>query len=249
LAVVSLTTGVSFATFKSDVASYSNDAFRMPAFFAALPMSTGDFAWAKLGAASRRMTFVAAIVTATIACIAAVTGLRGSLGAMLAVLAERVGTFEASMLAAAGLAAFVALAAAVSANVVWVTLLGRRWKAVNTVIVLLAVAVLPLSVWINTAPNVLAVASAALPIAAGVKLGGLALLMRRVQSLGLYERSRILAIGAGWTAVVAAGFAAYLRYAPDGGIGAVTVLSGLVVLVPVLGIVAAPLALRANRAR
>jgi len=44
LGIVGVANGPAFASFQSNVDWYKNAAFTMPSFFAALPLSTGDFA-------------------------------------------------------------------------------------------------------------------------------------------------------------------------------------------------------------
>jgi len=77
----------------------------------------------------------------------------------------------------------------------------------------------------------------------------LVMLIHRVGSRQLYPWRRIAWISGLWLAAIAAGRALYWRYVPDGIVSTTTVLFGLIVLVPVLGIMAAPMALHWNRCR
>ena len=250
LGFVALASGPAFAAFDVGVQSFKNNAFRMPSFFAALPLSTGQFAWLKLRTAARRMAFIATIVLAAAVVVFEITGMNER---WLAGLRAQHGTFEAAALLAFCAAAFLGLTAVGTANVVWIALIGRSWRLANAGIAIVVIAALLLPAWIIAEPSRLQTAAdvgrTLLPIAAAAKLGGLALLIYVVGSRQLYSWPRVGCIAACWLAAVTACFAVYFRYVPESVASFGVFASSVILLLPVLGIFGAPLALHSNRCR
>src|SRR6185503_2927540 len=75
LIAIACTAGSMFASFRVRARSQQKSAYEMPQFFAALPLSTGDFVWTKLTALTTRM--LGFCVVAVLAC--AWVALRGGL--------------------------------------------------------------------------------------------------------------------------------------------------------------------------
>jgi hypothetical protein len=253
LVFVGLATGPAFAAFDTDVQPFNSQAFRMPSFLGVLPLGAGDFAWAKLANAARRMGFVAAVMLAAALLIAWSIGLHDTWAVLLDRLSDRHGPIEAAFLLSLGPAAFLLAASVGTANVVWIGMLGRGWalSAASVIVTLIAIAVF--GIWATSDPTGLQTSadalSALLPYAAAAKLGLLAWLMHLVGARRLYSWGRLAFIGGAWLALVAAGFGVYLRYAPDAGPSASTAAALLILLTPIVGILAAPLALQWNRCR
>jgi hypothetical protein len=253
LGVVALASGPAFATFNVAVQSFKNEAFRMPSFFAALPLSTGQFAWAKLLTAAKRMSFVAAAVLAAAIAVFLITGMYERWASSFAAFRAARGDLEAGAIVALGAAAFLALTAAGTANFVWIGLLGRKWKLANVVIAAVLVAGVIVPGWVASSPSrvetAVNVVRTWLPVVAGMKVAGLALLIYLVGTRTLYSWQHVALIAAAWLAAVGTCYAAYVRYLPEGVAAAGVVLSTVVLVMPVLGIVGAPLALQWNRSR
>lgn len=247
--IVGIGSGPAFATFRADLQWHADDAFRMPAFFAALPLSTGQFAWLKLATAARRMLRVGIVVLVTAAGISALTGTLDSWSAPLGSLRERFGALEAGGVVVLGALVFLLMVAAATANLVWLGLIGRRWHIVNFVIAITVVVAMVVSASIDDVVTFVAASPTVLPSLAAVKLAVLAGLAYVVGARGLYERNTIARLCACWVGAGIVAFLAYLRYAPEGAFDALAAASTLVIALPILGVLAAPLALQANRCR
>jgi hypothetical protein len=262
LLIVGCATGPAFAAFNVRAAFADGNAFRMPSFFAALPMTTGDFAWAKLATAARRMALLAVYLLAASASLLglAAWGISAEPWAAsapwqagFAGVVERHGALEVTVLAAGGVSAFLALSGAATANLVWVGLFGRGWRIASSVLTIVVAGVILAAPWLAANPAALVRVNAALPTAfaalAILKLAALALLAYVVGARRLYPWVRLGGIALAWTGAVGVCSLVVLRYAPEGLIETRTLLAALVVLLPVLGLVAAPLALQVNRCR
>jgi hypothetical protein len=262
LLIVGWATGPAFAAFNVRAAFADGNAFRMPSFFAALPMTTGDFAWAKLAMAARRMALLAVCLLAASASLLALAAWATSAEPWatsapwhvgFAGLVERHGALEVTVLAAGGVGAFLTLSGAATANLVWVGLFGRGWTIASTVLTIVVAGVILAAPWLAANPAALARVNAALPAAfaalAILKVAALVLLAYVVGTRRLYPWVRLGGIALAWTGAVGVCSLVVLRYAPEGMIETRTLLAALVVLLPVLGLVAAPLALQVNRCR
>jgi hypothetical protein len=256
LLIVGCATGPAFAAFNVRATFADGNAFRMPSFFAALPMATGDFAWAKLATAARRMALLAVFLLAASASLLALAAWASSFEpwrAGFAGVVARHGALEVTALAASGVGAFLVLSGAATANLVWVGLFGRGWRIASIVLTIVVAGVILAAPWLAARPAALARVNAALPTAfaalAILKLAALALLAYVVGARRLYPWVRLGGIALAWTGAVGVCSLVVLRYAPEGLIETRTLLAALVVLLPVLGLVAAPLALQVNRCR
>lgn len=225
----------------------------MPSFFAALPLSTGDFAWAKMKTAMRSMLWLCVLVFVAAGAIAAIMGTTDSWAAMFETLRNRHG-----LLAATALIGLIPLSIAIftlagTANVVWIALIGRGWRIGVTVVTVVASGALLASGWSSAHPgqllSIVRTLTDILPLLAAAKLAAVALLVYRVGSMQLYPWPRILFIVCSWIGAVAGLFALYWFFTPPGLASARVVLFTLILLMPVLGILAAPLALHWNRSR
>lgn len=244
----------SFGPLFASFAANRYNAFTMPSFFAALPLSSGDFAWAKMRAAARSVALMCAAIGALVALGAAL--IDGSWpGALAAALRARYGAVEGTVLfaAAAGMLPLVAIAATM--NTVWFALADRRaiWRAFNAVLIAIVFGWLASVQWMQRHPDWPLRAAEALPAIlialAAAKLIALGALTHRVATRRLYPSRRIGVIGGAWLAAVLAGFAVCIRYVPGTDAHALTAVAAFVVLVPVLGVMGAPLALQLNRVR
>jgi hypothetical protein len=89
----------------------------------------------------------------------------------------------------------------------------------------------------------------ALQILAAMKIATLVVLVLHVGRTGLLSWNRLATILAVWVATFGAMLTATLLFVPEGTISSLTLVALLVLLAPVQGTVAAPLALQLNRTR
>jgi hypothetical protein len=251
LTVIPVLTGPYAASFHSRVEWNRDNAFVMPAFFAALPLSTGDFAWAKMKLAAGAMLVFCAVLALMTLLLLPLFDLHLLWVELLAALRANYAFVHPVLLVAALLVAITLLSAAQGANYVWVALFGRGWILANVVMAAVAIALL---IGLPTllrdparAARVQEMLPVALAVLAFVKLGVLAVLAEQVRRREHYPAKRIALIAGGWVVAVVAAFLMWRQLAPD--IEPRTALSTLVLLTPVLGFFAAPLALQWNRAR
>jgi hypothetical protein len=225
LGVIGISTGCAFGTFRRRMPWHVADAYLVPPFFAALPLATSDFAWAKMRAAVQRTLWVSAGVV------------------LICVLVARVSGFALTALPTIATVLLVLSATASSTSIM---LLGRStvvWIAF-AIICLLPLFALRIVVRPDT---FLAGLPVILPIAAAVKLGALAALIIYVSSRKLLSWGRLAIITGFWAATAGTVGAWLTSYAPQGFI--LHALCAGIVIAPVLGAVAAPAALAWNRAR
>jgi hypothetical protein len=252
-AIISISSGPGFASFQANLNWYQSAPFVMPAFFAALPLPTGDFAWAKVKTAARNMAWLCALVFTAAIAIVLLSNLRDAWAASFALLSHKHGSFEAGVLLASLPLTLALLTITGTANLVWLALIGRFWRLVSSSATLIVIGALLLSGWIvrNTDQfmRVISGINTVLPALAAFKLGTLAVLIQRVATLRLYPISRILWISGSWITAIAVMFTLYWRWAQPDTVNIPTALFTLIVLTPVLGILAAPLALQWNRSR
>ena len=86
-------------------------------------------------------------------------------------------------------------------------------------------------------------------VVAVLKLCGLAYLVYHVGSRSLLSWSRLAWVAACWVATVAAAFGSARWLVPENAVSNLTAICSVIVIAPVLGIIAAPLALQFNRCR
>jgi hypothetical protein len=144
--------------------------------------------------------------------------------------------------------------AAYAANVAWLGLSGRRWDALPGFA--LIVVGIPYALAVSERPgfgadamDIAARLVPALPILAAVKVAGLGALIHAVAKRNHYERRTIARIVGVWLTTVVTLAVLYTRLAPQHSPALATAVAALVVVTPVLGFFAAPLALHANRCR
>jgi len=251
LLLVAYLTGPIAASFRSSVTWSRNDEFAMPSFFAALPLSTGDFAWAKLRTAALGTLIFVVLVALFFIPTTLILGQGRLWVALFEVLRDQYGLFEAVLrvtLVPLGLAVFVM---ASGANLVWTALFGRGWKLVSIGVTVLSGALLMWTTVLRAHPEwqpwMAATLRALVPWLAIIKVGGLAWFVRRVALREHYSVSRIASIISVWTIAVLVSWGFGLRVMPDA--SASILFCTVVVAMPVLGILAAPLALQINRTR
>jgi hypothetical protein len=244
----------SFGPLFANFVSNRYKAFSMPSFFAALPLSSGDFAWAKMRAAARSVALMCAAIGALVALGAALV--EGSWpAAFAAALRARYGAVEGTVLFAAVAGALPLVAIAGTMNTVWFALADRRtvWQAFNAVLMAIVLGWVPAAQWMQRHPHWPLRAAETLPeimaALAAVKLVALAVLIHRVGMRRLYPWPRIGLIGSAWLAAIVAACGICVRYVPSAEEHLLTAISALIVLAPVLGIMGAPLALQLNRCR
>lgn len=240
LALIGIITGLNFGTFRSSVQSHQANAHLMPSYFAALPFTTGNFAWTKMRAAVQRMLWPSAGVLLMCAIVAQVSGFTDAWMARHAQWRIEYGLTVTLALGALPYVSLVMWVLSATASVMWISFAGRRavWGCVFAGITIMLGNLL----WSPRA--VMSLLAVALPVAAALKLMGLAALILYVGSRGLLSWSRLAVITSFWAATVGTLVACFTWYAPEGQIGMLAI-----VLAPVLGAVAAPVALTLNRVR
>ncbi len=253
--ITGLASAASCAGFESTW--FRETSFAMPPFFAALPLSTGDFAWAKLKCAVRRIVTLWGWFALFTSALFVVAGLlstkRAPWVAQFASMQHRFGAYHAAAFLTLALLGLVAVTVVAGACIIWVGLLGRGGKyfvPVSGLIgctLFIAFAALDLHpAW--RAPLVHAV-PAVLRVLATVKIGLLVWLSHLVWARGHYSVARLSSIVGAWVAVVAVVSALCLHYLGGRSSDITSLLCDLIVVLPVLGILAAPLALQLNRCR
>jgi hypothetical protein len=251
LGMIGLSSGLNFASFRSRVQWYQADAFVMPPYFAALPLSTADFVWTKITAALTNLLWISLGVLAMCACVAWISGFAESWLSQHAAWREQYGIVPTVALAALPSVLFIMMMLTATASVMWVALLGRFWNWITIAGTLLfAVAVVTLTL-AGRYPNGYAARlfPEVLTVLAIAKIGALAALIYYVHSKRLLSASRLAVIAGFWAATVAMLCAWLAWYAPQELVNPLTALCAGIVFAPVLGAVAAPWALHRNRAR
>lgn len=250
LMLVGIVTGLNFSTFRSSLRSIdSPDAYPMPPYFAALPLTTGDFAWAKMRAATQRMLLLSAGVLLICAIVAQVSGLTDS---WLAGHAQWRAEYGLRVTLALGVLPYVSgvmWMLSATASVMCVYLAGRRSVVFACGFAGAALLVLCSMLGHGAGAGLI---TEILPIVAVLKLLSVAALTVYVGSRRILKWSRLVAITSLWAATVgtlAAYFSWYLPAGPEGHDGWLSGLSLAILLAPVLGAVAAPVALTFNRVR
>lgn len=245
--------GSLFASFRSVTGWQYKEAFAMPAFFAALPMSTGDFVWVKLTSVTKKMLWFS--VAAVLACgwIASAAGLIDFASGTVLALRQQHGNFIAVTLVVMPVIAFILLLLTCTTNVMSFSLGGRAFHWVNGMhfsrylIIGLGGALVGMY-WgeHRVPPPGLSEIVRALAI---VKILTLAWLVWRVGELRLLSWRRLATVLAFWLATAGTLLTTALVFPPNGRISTLTLAALLIVLSPVQGTVSAPLALQLNRAR
>jgi hypothetical protein len=248
-----LSSAPAFASFQPSIAWYRNEAFAMPSYFAALPLGTGDFAWLKLKTAARNMLWISGFVVLAMGLVIWLSHAAPIWAHFFEGLGNRFGEVEATLMLCFAALDFMAVTTAATASMVWIALLGRRWNLVGGLMWAVALAVVVFVPMLGRRPQWLA---EALPILkyvwcaiAVVKVIALAELVRRVDRHELYPRSRLIGICACWVFGVIATLLVYSRLAQQDLEHTLYALCTIIVVIPVLGILAAPLALQRNRSR
>lgn len=230
--------GFVYAGFRGSVPWNSKEAFTMPPFFGALPFSTGDFVWAKLASMTKRMLWIIALALLACAWIAYRAGFIHAAGNPLLV---------------APLSAFVLVLLSGAASIMSLSLAGRAMNWLNYtnltryLIIGLGGAAIG-SYWgqHHEPPAGLAEVMKAVTV---VKIATLVLLVRHVGRHGLLSWARIAILLALWLATFGALLTTALTFIPEGKISMLTLVATIVVLAPIQGTIAAPLALHLNRVR
>lgn len=247
LVIVGLATGINFGSFQASVPwNQPRAAYLMPPYFAALPLSNGDFAWAKMRAATTRTLSVSVGIVLLAALVAAVSGYAAAWMAHHAAWRAEYGLAATLGLAALPPLALVMLALSATASVMWIILLGRSKDAS---LILLAVCWLCALASAGHDAQILAFLSVFIPIAALAKVCALVALVFYVGSRGVLSWAR-LSLMAGFWAATAATLTGWLWwYAPASLLAQLSPVGIGILVAPILGAVAAPLALARNRAR
>jgi hypothetical protein len=249
LLIVGLSTGLNFGSFVDRVRwqQPGGAAYLMPPYFAALPLSNGDFAWAKMRAAVERMLWVSAAVI-TICCIVAeVCGLFDAWLAHHAVWRAEYGLAATVALGALTPIALVMLTLSATASALWIVLTGRLKSLLPWIFCTLCG--LCLLAPVLERDNLLALRATVLPITALVKVCGLIALVAYVGARGLWSWARLFIIAGFWMITAGTLMAWISWYVPQGAMSPSGALFLAIVAAPGLGAVAAPVALGWNRAR
>jgi len=253
LVALAAVNGFLYASFRSVKRWQYKGAFAMPSFFAALPMSTGDFVWVKLTSVMTRM--LGFIGAALLACgwIALSAGLIDFDSRPLLALRQQHGDFVASLLLAIPVCAFVLVLLGSTANVMSLSLGVRAWNAPNAIhfarYLAFAFGAVAVATYMNrhhAPPAGLAEVVRALAI---FKLLTLALLVRHVGRRGLMSWGRLAAMLGFWLVTFGALLGAALAFLPEGPTPWPTFVACLVLLTPGQTAIAAPLSLHLNRVR
>ncbi len=248
LVITGLSTGLNFGSFQANVPwNQPPAAYSMPAYLATLPLSNGDFAWAKMRAATTRMLWVSLWVVLICALITQASGFADSWMAQHAAWRAEYGIAATLALTALTPLAVVLLTLSVTGGIIWLVLSGRSRSLLPwTFCAFCGLCLLAPHVSQEQADKLLHVV---LPTAALLKACGLVGLVYYVGSRRLLSWGRLAVIASFW-AGTAGTVVAWIRWnVPQ---GPLTPLSGLwigVLAAPVLGAVAAPLVLGWNRAR
>lgn len=248
---VGLVSGPGAASFRSTLSWSQSDDFEMPAFFAALPLSTGDFAWAKLRTAARSTIAFTVLIVLFLIPLTFAFRQQGLWAAVFDVLRDRHGLLEAVLRVTLAPTVLALFFAACSASVVWTALFGRGWRLMSVAVTVLGCALIMWTTGAQSHPEWVAgfgsVLDVLAPWLAALKIGALVWLARRVASRRHYSTSRIASIVAFWAGAVFVVWGMAMRLVPDA--PASDVLCTIIIVTPVLGILGAPLALQFNRAR
>ena len=248
LVITGLSTGINFGSFQANVPwNQPPAAYSMPAYLATLPLSNGDFAWAKLRAATTRMLWVSLWVVLICAVISNISGSADAWMVQHAAWRAEYGVAATYGLVALTPLAVVMLALSATACIQWMVLSGRSKTMLPwTSCVICGLCLLAPRVGQGQVEMLLHVI---LPTAAALKICGLVTLVYYVGSRRLWSWARLAVIAAFWAATAGTLVAWIWWNAPQ---SALPPLSGLcigILAAPVLGAVAAPLALGWNRAR
>jgi hypothetical protein len=250
LATVGISTGLAFGSFRSGAQWNQPNAFAMPAFFAALPFESGDFAWTKIRGAATSMLWVSAGILLICVAIAWVCGYGGPWSSSFAAWRAQYGVLASVALAALPVVALIMGVLAATASVMWMVLLGRYWNWIFVIACFVFTAVVVTLPILATRPGIGAnVLPGIANVVAALKVFGLAWLIYYVGSRRLLSWARLGVMAAFWAAAVVASLAAVMWYVPEDAIRPLTALATLIAVVPGLGAIAAPLALQWNRAR
>jgi hypothetical protein len=251
--LVAFGVGLTCASFHNRVNWFTQDSFAMPGFFAAVPMRTGDFVWAKLTSAARSMVWVCGITLAGCAMMALYAGVFGQWSIQLARVAADHGELARVVLPMLAIVSFVLVTLLVTASACWLALFGRAWNWINGGIAVLGVAFLiglaGAKVAAERYPGFFAALPTITQFLAAVKLIALGILIDQVRRRGHFSAPRILFVCGGWLAAVTAATAVVVWLGEPGEYAVFTTLCVAIVLVPVCGVLAAPLALQLNRSR
>jgi hypothetical protein len=240
--------GPSVASFRSTISWTHNDDFAIPAFFAALPLSTGQLAWTKMKTgvrATASLIFVIVLLSALFTCVFQQLGLWAVVFETLRERHGLVDTVLRMVLVPVGLALFLLGCAA---NVVWTALMGRGWKVMYVALTAIGLGLFMLVTASTKHPEwfgwVGPTLRALLPWLVVAKIGALAWLAHRVAQHRHYSIARVASILVVWVVAVVAAWGIGLRLRPEADI---ELLYLIIVAMPVLGILGAPLAMQINR--
>ena len=242
--------GITFASYQKQASWQKKGAFAMPAFFAALPLSTGDFVWAKITTAMTRVLWLSVI---TLLACGWVVVRAGMLDGSSVALRQVHGDFIAMTVLLIPLAACVLFLLAGTANLMCLSLEGRFWGRTNLIhfsrYLLLAIAAAAVGrYWAqnHVPPPGL---GDAIRILAVAKIAGFALIVYHVGTRGLLSWNRLATIGLFWLATVGSMLATAVWLLPADRLSLLTGLASLLLAAPVLGTASSPLALQLNRTR
>jgi hypothetical protein len=247
LVLIGISTGMNFGSFQANVPwNQPAAAYLMPAYFATLPFSSGDFAWAKIRSAAARMLWVSAWIVLLAAIVAEVSGYAQAWMAQHTAWRAEYGLAATVGLAAVPPLALVMLTLSATTNFMWLILLGRS-KEFS--IMVLSVCWLCVLAARFDDQQIIAFLSVFIPFAAGVKVCILIALLSHVGSRRVLSWPRLIAITGFWATTAGTLVAWLWWYAPQSLFTPMRSLWTSILIAPVLGTVAAPLALARNRAR
>ena len=253
LFAITVTTGYSFASFRGTGTWNQKDTFAMPAFFAALPLPTGDFVWAKTKGVITTMTWVyGGVLLLSVGATLLGNGFDFSPSWIVALRQQHGDLGTATMLVLPVLALLLFVLTA-TANTMSMILPGRTWNWIGIYYAVLGICFGIAAAEVGRHWGKFGGPPALLPVAlraiAVVKLCELAALTWYVGTRRLQSWSRLAIITTAWLATVGATLASVMLLLPTGLIAPLTAAAAIAIFAPVLGIIGAPLALHFNRCR
>jgi hypothetical protein len=249
LVMIGISTGLNLASFRPRARSNEAEAFQITSFFAALPLRSDDFVWAKFKAGLANMLWVIGITLVVGVAVAQVSGLTVRWSAQYTAWTEQYGAAEAFLRVVIPLGVLLLFVLSLTVSVMWVGLRGRGWTIAFGIICFIAVVTMLAGLAVNRRhPGLIGDwMPEMLWTLAALKICGLALLIIRVQSRQLLSQGRLATILGVWAATVVGIVGFCTICLPDGAVAPLTAVCTGLVLAPVLGTVGAPLAMARNR--
>jgi hypothetical protein len=250
LGVIGIATGLNFGSFGKRTGWSKPGAYLMPPYLAALPFTAGDFAWAKMRAAVQRILWVSAGIVLTCAAVAKISGVSGAWVTGRPEWRAEYGLAASLALTALPYVSIVMLVLSATASVMVIVIIDEvRGVAPEMllfwVIVVIVLGFVPATRYEFVARHLQVIVQ----VAAIVKLCGFAALVAYVGSGRVLSWRRLTVITGFWVATAGTVLAWLTWYAPQGLLSPASALCAAIGAAPVLGALAAPVAMGWNRVR